>query len=230
MTFKTVTGDMQGLVGEGHQDFEALASRGEKMATAASSRAASKTDEQMADIASELGTGDSLRARYKIELTFGPQRTVHGPNLCGIQLWESGKHFHGGGDELMYWCKDNREGHDEGCWAPISGTNIRDGMAFCTNCQRMVAADLLTNMKIGKVSTKNLSQELVKVFASLGSSADIFIKYHQTDVRYIAMLRAKGPQVAKRLKGMHIYPLRNILRDTMNGADLAGRFHAFLTS
>lgn len=178
------------------------------------------------------------RAKYKIEVTFaGPDplhgykgRTTQGPNRLGITLWESGKHFHGGGDELMYWCKDNREGEDGGCWSPISGDNITGEIAYCPHCKRTVSAELLTNMKIGNVSTQQLSKDCEKLFRQLGSNADLYLKYHKSDVHYIAMERAKGPEVAARLKGMHIYPLRNIITDTAFGADLTKRFYAFLTS
>jgi hypothetical protein len=44
------------------------------------------------------------------------------------------------------------------------------------------------------------------------------------------MEQAKGPEAAARLKGMHIYPLKNILKDTAHGADLTKRFLTFLTS
>ena len=171
-----------------------------------------------------------VRAKYKIEVTFVSDRKAHGPNHLGIAIWESGKHFHGGGDELMYWCKDNRPGQEGGCWSPISGDHIKGEVAICPNCQRAVSAELLTNMRIGNVTNQNLAKELVKIFHSLGSNCDIYVKYHKTDIHYIAMEREKGPEVAKRLKGMHIYPLKNILKDTSSGADLAKRFYAFLSS
>jgi len=235
MSFRTVTQDMKSLVSEAHPEFETLAGEGSRVAARAAARAQEaqrlgKGEERQKELQEELGVDGKIRARYKIEVTFGPYRTTAGPNLVGVQLWESGKHFHGGGDELMYWCKDNREGHDEGCWAPISGQNLKAGFAFCSNCQRTVNADLLTNMKVGRVTTKNLSEELVKLFRQLNSSADIYLKFHQTDIRFQAMERSKGPAVARRLKGMHIYPLKNILTDTMHGADLGKRFYAFLTS
>jgi hypothetical protein len=94
----------------------------------------------------------------------------------------------------------------------------------------MVNAEMLTSMKIGRVTMTNLAAELVALFHQLGSSADIYLKYSKTDVRYIALERAKGPEVARRLKGLAIYPLKNILKDTSNGADLGKRFFAFLTS
>lgn len=172
-----------------------------------------------------------IRAKWKIELTFGKNRTSQGPNAVGIQVWESGKHFHGGGDALAFFCKDNRDGQDSGCWGVIPQDNInKAGIAYCPNCQLAINAELLTNMKRGLVTTQALVDEVERLFRQLGSNADIYVKYHKLDARYIAMERAKGPHVAARLKGMHIYPLKNILKDTASGASLAGRFKAFLTS
>ena len=171
-----------------------------------------------------------VRAKYKIEVTFVKNRSLTKLNAVGILIWESGKRFHGGGDEMMFWCKDNRKGHDEGCWSPIPGDNIKAGIAYCPSCKRTVNAELLTNMRIGNVYMDSLAKEITRLFHQLQDNADIFLKFHRTDVRYLAMEQEKGPDVAKRLKGMAIYPLKNILKDTAAGADLTKRFKAFITS
>jgi hypothetical protein len=172
--------------------------------------------------------GGEIRAKYKIEVTFTEGRTMKGPNLLGIQVWESGKRFNGGGDEICFFCKDSES--DAGCWSVIPSNNVKGGVAYCPGCERAVNATRLVNMKIGRVTTQNLAKEVAELFRKLNSSADIYLKFHTTDIRYIAMERAKGPDVARRLKGMHIYPLKNLLKDTSNGADLGSRIFAFLTS
>lgn len=207
-------------------DWERTASPQEREAR----RLESLRREKKGDVVLEKTLGGEITAKYKIEVTFVKNRNLSGLNHVGIQIWESGKRFHGGGDELMFWCKDNREGHDEGCWAPIPGDFIHGGMAYCPSCKRTVNPELLTNMRIGNVYMDSLSKELVKIFRSLGSNADIYLKFHKTDVRYIAMERAKGPDVARRLKGMAIYPLKNIIKDTEHGSDLSKRFKAFITA
>lgn len=172
-----------------------------------------------------------IRAKWKIEVTFVKNRTLTGVNHVGVQVWESGKHFHGGGDALAFFCKDNRKDHDEGCWGVIPQDNVApNGVAYCPSCKLTINANYLTNMKIGAVRMDALAKELAALFRKLGSNADVFIKYHKMDVRYIALERAKGPDVARKLKGMHIYPLRNILKDTAAGADLVARMKAFITS
>ena len=178
-----------------------------------------------------------IRAKYKIEVEFiGPDekgypgRTHKGPNRVGVTIWESGKKFHGGGDELMFWCMSSIPGVVAGCGQPFSGDFIRGGMVMCPHCKMMLNAEAITDKRSGSFSNQNLAKELVKMFHQLSSNADIYLKYHKTDVHYIAMERAKGPDVAARLKGMAIYPLKNILKDTASGADLGKRFNAFLSS
>jgi hypothetical protein len=237
------------IIGEGGADFDTKAGAAEKAAVERARRAggayqmedktaeqharrarASELSEQKTDQKLETTLSGEVRAKYKIEVTFVEGRTVKGPNRLGIQIWESGKRFHGGGDELMFWCKDNRKGEDGGCWSPIPSDCIRGGVGICPACKRAVNAELLTNMRLGYVTSQNLAKELVLMFRQLGSNCDIYVKYHKTDIHYIAMEREKGPDVARRLKGMHIYPLKNIIVDTSNGADLEKRFYAFICS
>jgi hypothetical protein len=172
-------------------------------------------------------------AKYKIELTFVHNRRLNSENACGIQVWESGKRFHGGGDQLMYCCVDTSEkdpSKAQGCRNFISSEDIDNGIAYCRHCQRGVVSNKLGQIYYMNATPQKIAEKLVTVFRQLGSNADIYIKFHKTDIRYVAMLRAKGPDVARKLKGMNIYPLKNILKDTASGADLAGRFKAFLTA
>lgn len=189
------------------------------------SRASSTPKDSEIQIAATVA---DIRAKYKIEVTFEKGRTSQGPNLLGVQVWESGKRFNGGGDELSFFCKDVES--NDGCFGVITSDFIKGGVAYCQSCKKGVVADRLTNMMIGKVTSQSLAEQLAKMFRQLGSNADIYLKYHKTDPRYIAMERAKGPEAAKRLKGMHIYPLKNIMKDTSNGADLVKRLKAFVCS
>jgi len=171
---------------------------------------------------------NDIRARFKIEVTFDKDRTVQGPNLLGIQVWESGKRLHGGGDELCFFCKDAKE--DLGCWGIIPPDAVKGGVAYCPHCEKAVNSVRLTTMKVGRVTTQNLATELEKMWRQLGCNADIYLKYHKTDIRYVSMERAMGPGAARKLKGMHIYTLSNILKDTSAGAEVHSRFVAFLSS
>lgn len=174
-----------------------------------------------------MGLNDKNYAKYKIEIMFGPKRTVSGPNTYVMQVFESGKRLHGGGDELSYWCKDVRDGHDEGCWGVIIGDWIRNGVAFCPHCEAAIRADYLTGQRFGKVMTKALAEHTAKIWRQLNCSADIYCKYDRDDIRIKIMEEKVGASEAHRLRGLFIYPLANILKDTASGSSVESRFEAF---
>lgn len=234
MTFKAVTPLMQGIASEADPDFESK-NRGSRMgrnvsaAVAIARKNAKKTFEQVQQETGIAPDGKIL-AKYKIEVLFGPGRKTQGPNPVRIMCWESGKKLHGGGDESMFFCKDGTVENGEGCWNPIPPDQVKNGLAFCVHCDRTINADKLALQKEGRVTTQMLAEELVNLFRKLGSNADIYCKYNKDDIHYISMERHKGRDVARRLMGLHIYPLANIIKDTSAGADLGKRFFAFLTT
>ncbi len=192
-----------------------------------------KTQSTLAKQGESVGLGADIRAKWKIEVMFGPKRTLAGPNHFGLSVWQSGKRLNGGGDDLSFWCIKADESGDEsreGCGGIIVSDNVKGGVAFCPNCKRAVNAEMLTQLRVGFMSSQNLSIELEKLFRKLDSSADIYLKFDRMDVRTLAMAKAKGTEVANKLRGLHIYPLKNIIKDTVAGASLQGRFKAFLTS
>jgi hypothetical protein len=171
--------------------------------------------------------GDGIRAGYKIEIHFGPGRTVMGPNVALLQAYESGKRLNGGGDELMYWCKDVRKGYDDGCWGPIPGNWIQGPVAWCQSCGATVRAEYLTGQRIMKVSTPKLAEHVAGIWRQLKMNADIYCKFNPEDIRYKICEQKLGATKARRLRGLFIYPLANILKDTAAGASVESRFSAF---
>ena len=171
----------------------------------------------------------SVRAKYKIELFFGPNRTINGPNVVQVKFFESGKKLHGGGDDLMFICRSS-ENEKEGCGGFIPSDCIKAGVAICPSCSKAINAAYLSDYLIANFSTKRLAKELVTFFNKLGGHADIYCKYDPADIRYVAMVQRLGSKKAHELRGLHIYTLDRILRDTNAGADLEGRFYAFLTA
>lgn len=193
--------------------------------------------------------GDGIRAGYKIEIFFGPDRTSLGEYNALISVLESGKFFHGGGDSNCYYCLDHRainqnsavklltaildgkERRDKvGCGHPIIDSAMGGGMALCANCNRMMNTDFLTGQLPFRGTTQELAKFVARYFHVLKQNADIYCKYHQTDIRYKAMEQAKGLEVARRLRGMFIYPLGRILKDAAGGASLESRFRAFFNA
>lgn len=173
---------------------------------------------------------DGIRAGYKIEIMFGPKRTPQGPNAVLIQMWESGRRLNGEGDDLMYWCKSVDRGNQSGCGGPIPSGAIHVGIAHCPHCNNMIRADKLTGQYVLRgISTVKLAEEIEKIFHSLKDNADIYCKYNPDDIRYQAMMK-ENPERGRRLRGLFIYPLRNIIKDTAAGSTLQARFRAFLSA
>lgn len=212
---------------ESHKDFDPeKLTHAQKLALKVSHEAMGPDFVPDAEIA-DIMDPDGVKAGYKIELHFGPNRTVTGPNVVLIQGFESGRRLNGGGDDLIYWCKDNRPKHDEGCWGPIPGSWIQGNMAWCQHCNATINADFLTGQRGMKVTTKTLAEHVAKLWRQLKMNADIYCKYNREDMRYKICEKKVGSEEARRLRGLFIYPLKNILKDTAAGATLEGRLEAF---
>lgn len=179
-------------------------------------------------------------------------------NPCTITVYESGRRLHGGGDDLAWWCERRDWGAGEqvnlnvsthkiraekhGCGKVIVSDNIvsktvpagPDGLvksvrtAVCPHCTRVWPASQLTDSIMGRWSTRRLAQKLAELWRQTDGDSDIYLKYHHTDIRYVTMENLHGTQTARMLRGMAIYPLQNILKDTGGGAALEDRLYVFL--
>lgn len=212
------------------------------------------------------------KAKYKIEVQFMKARSsqAHVPNLFNVQVWESGRRLHGGGDQRMvfcgYWPGQGFHGEEE-CCKPIEDSNFAVNHLVCPHCQReqfldpetkkahiqaaledgqdtsgLLRMPIVNPMLVGKLSPAPMSRLLAKIFRNLGSSADIYVKFHPTDIRHSAItsIETDTSQIAqyekarrdrltrKENRGLLIYPLPNILRDVIAGATLEGRLKALI--
>lgn len=206
------------------------------------------------------------RAKYKIEVQFGKDRSMSmlKPSTAVIMAMESGRRFHGGGDQRMVFCgywpgqgyKDA-----EACGKPVKDENFAVNHMVCPHCHReqfldpqvkkrhiqiakqerqnvdgLLKMPIANPMLIAKMNPKNLSVFVAKIFRDLDSNADVYMKYHPTDIRGYDAPEAKKPDiyekaredrvVRKENRGLVIYPLENIIRDTLSGATLEGRLQA----
>jgi hypothetical protein len=212
------------------------------------------------EIQEDLQKTRDKQARYKIEVTFGSKRTPLGQpqgNACTIVVYESGRRFHGGGDDLAWWCDVRDAGAGQydkfhadthkpgnkklGCGKVITSDCIvnettvgKDKQmhtvrkAVCPHCGLMWRASMMTDAIMGRWSTRRMAKKLFQLWISADGDADIYLKYHNTDIRYITMERMHGTSMARNLRGMAIYPLQNIIKDTSNGASVEDRFFIFL--
>lgn len=188
---------------------------------------------------------DLVPAKYKIEIHFNKNRTIAGPNTAAVTIFESGCRLNGEGDELVYLCSErdkglalNAEGVKDrpvlrgynGCGAIIEGKNIRGGVASCKQCQSMLNSENLTSTLLVHLTTERLAALVTDMFRKLKSDADIYVKYHPTDIRAQLLSDANGLDKGRMSRGLTIYPLANIIKDTANGTPLENRMKALFSA
>jgi hypothetical protein len=181
-----------------------------------------------------------IRAKYKVEVHFGKGRTSRGQPFAGAtSLWLSGTKFHGGGDEKLYECPNPE------CEAlifphQITQQTLKDGsfgsVTLCGKCGHRWHSEKTTGERFFVLTEQDWAFAILRQVQKLELNADIYAKFHWEDIRYkTAMEMARnmgGEEIAKARKnrGLFIYPLKNIVIDTRNGADLYKRIRAFINA
>jgi hypothetical protein len=184
-------------------------------------------------------------AKYKIELHFNKNRTTSGPNTAAVSIFESGARLNGEGDELVYICSAKDSGlalnipgvsdrpvvkGEGGCGGVIPGENLRGGVAICPHCHSMISSERLTSTLLVNLGTKKLAVLVTKLFRKLESNADVYVKYHPTDIRSVALNNPNALDKGRMSRGLTIYPIHNIIKDTAGGASVEGRFEALFSA
>jgi len=201
-------------------------------------------------------TEQKLKARYKIEVIFSRHRSSrmdkHSPLM--LLIWESGKKFHGGGDQKMYWC-----GYPD-CERPFSSDNFAYMHVVCPHCNREMFLDpdgkaehirqairhnhdaeglkrmpIVVGEKLARLTPPHLAELLEKTWHQLDGDADVYLKYSPYEIRYDPR-EEKGHKLSEKLDNVRvqrkplIYTLKNIMKDLHAGAELRKRFLAMITS
>jgi hypothetical protein len=196
-----------------------------------------------------------LKAKYKIEIMFSKHRSpkahVHSPFM--MIIWESGKRFHGGGDQKMYWC-----GYDD-CGKPMSSDVFAYMHCVCPSCHKEMFLDpdskqshvaalhadgrdarkiqampFVVGEKLGNLIPMKLAGLIEKTWRQLDGDADIYLKYSPYEIRYDIL--HETPEDVDNLTKVRvqrkplIYLLKSILKDLSAGADLRKRILAMITS
>lgn len=178
---------------------------------------------------------DAGKAKYKLELYFGGVRSMSKPTKGILSFWESGTKFHGGGDEKVYLCPGKRKGKNE-CESVIPARFNGYGHLVCDNCGLVWPGDQVIGEHIGNHTMRGWSLILASYFHKMQCNCDIYLKHSPDDIRSTTAAELeyrKHGDLMKRLRGrraLHVYPLKNILKDTSSGSDVPTRFFAFLTA
>lgn len=177
---------------------------------------------------------EQQKAKYKLELFFGEERSMMKPVPGILSFWESGTKFHGGGDAKIYFCP-GRARKVNTCEAPIPFAFNAYGHLVCPTCKQTWQGEDVIGEVLGRHDMRHWAELLYKYFARLEHNCDIYLKHAPTDIRSMAAAEQEkqrgGELLAKaRKRALHIYPLRNIITDSAAGADIQRRFFSFLTS
>jgi hypothetical protein len=198
------------------------------------------TEEERDILDKKMAAMDALfaelgKAKYKIEILFGSGLSMNKPSVGAVSFWESGSKFHGGGDAKLYMCPGAKLGKSD-CTQLIPDSANGYGHLVCPKCGSVWKGDDVIGEVFARMSMQHWSELILYYFNKMSHNADIRIKYPPDDIRSIAMqeqykdLGGERLGDARRKRAVAIYPLRNIITDTSNGADLLGRFYAFLTA
>ena len=178
---------------------------------------------------------DQGKAKWKIEVSFFYRRRVTTHSAGAISIWESGTMFHGGGDTKAYFCP-GKELKMSACQGAIPDSSNGYGFLVCPKCKEVWRGDQVYGEIFGRWNNRVWSEKILELFRRLDHNADVYLKYPRSDLRVAAKLEQEKQLMGEKLarvrqdRVQYIYPLRNIIKDTSNGADLLGRFHAFLTA
>jgi hypothetical protein len=187
---------------------------------------------------------DQVKAKYKLEVQFYEKRSTIEPFAGVMSFLLNGNRLHGGGDSKVYLCPVNN------CYGVIDPTDCQvtdlDADAItpdlskiplkvvCPKCQKISLSVDLWGERLLKLNTQGWARALYDNFRYLGSSADVRLIFHHADLHahtQSEMNRGANGNIiieARRRRQKAIYTLKRILTDTAHGADLYGRFLAFV--
>lgn len=196
-------------------------------------------DEEVEEKLSKLFSADldDAKARFKLEVCFSQDRSLHKPFFGMVSVWTNGGFLHGGGDEVVYLCPTKISAKDGGsttCAEPLHIQFVSKRVAVCPKCKTAHNPKALVGQVMARLPLQHWVTLIHKMFTRLDCNADIVLEHVEGDIRQAndkEMERDRGGEVydSVRNKRMRIaYPLANILKDTAAGATLEGRLRAFL--
>jgi len=174
-------------------------------------------------------------ATYKLELIFGKKRSTAELTPGALTFWASGARFHGGGDDKLYLCPGKRLGRND-CEALLKDEYNSGVGIVCPKCGNIWKNDVVVGELLFNLPMRKWAEVLYTYFRRCDYDCDLYLKHARDDIRAVALAQSakqtwKGSQgldKARTTRVRIIYPLRNIIKDASNGADLLARFYAFL--
>lgn len=191
-------------------------------------------------------------ARWKMQVWFKSERSIHTNLKFSLSVWESGKRLHGGGDASAMFCRKSdprskgpsvahalmgvgrrpfkKEPTNMGCNSVIPADAVSGHIATCPHCGSVWDTEHIADSIYYELPINKAAEEIAKWFRKLDNSADICAKYWDKDIRVLQQAKEFGVARAQELRGLTIYPQREILKDTAHGKSLESAIKYFLLS
>lgn len=183
---------------------------------------------------------DQVKAKYRLEIQFSEARSVWKPFAGVMYFLLNGNRFHGGGDSKVYLCADTA------CYGVIDPTEhsvvnldedpeqIKPVKVVCPKCRKVFLATELWGERCLNLVPTDWAKAVLLNFGYLGNNADVSLTFHHKELQsrtFSDLSKNAGGDIlneSRRWREKAVYPLRNIIKDTSNGADLYDRFLAFI--
>lgn len=190
-------------------------------------------DRKVADKKAADRFAQTQMGRYKLELTFGPDRSQTKPFVGQLQFFESGAYLSGQGDVKIYICPGKHLGRNE-CSAPIPSDCNQFNIAFCQKCGSRWSSEEIYGEVYGKHDIDNWARLLEIYFERFNRDCDIYIRFSHVGVQAAAAKEQKSSMTGGEvMQGAYdkvdqaIYPLGRIVQDS-GGEGVHSLFKAFL--
>jgi len=168
--------------------------------------------------------------KWKVEITFAKDRTPGGPNSFVVEVYENGIALGAAGDMRAYLCRDIEE-KDLGCQKVFSALYVDfKTIAVCPHCKRTWNPNRLTTTVVYRLSTDKAAIAIAKIMRRVEFDADIFIKYHPSDIRYQEMVRELGLDKAATLQGLLVYKKSDLINAISTGKGLEEELKGLLSA
>lgn len=172
--------------------------------------------------------------KYKMELMLTASRGLNKGPVSGIlSFYLSGSHYHGGGDQKLYFCPGKYKGMSD-CEALLPASMGGHGTHVCGKCGRLWRGRDVIG-EIGGVHTlQNWAVLLTKYYPRLEFFSDIVLKLSRDDIRAKALLeqeRSRGGSLLDTSRNNRVkivYAWESLVKDTSTGSDLYKKIYAFL--
>lgn len=161
-------------------------------------------------------------ANFRIELTFGSNRSVTKPCSCLVRVWKISKDLTGHGDSTLMFCGGKT------CFTPFNPMLMEDDYVVCPACLTKYDQDECTaTLEIPSITMQELALFCSRLFLTLKGDCDVVAQWHKASAKKADTRHIDGLRTHHQTKERVVYPYWRIVDDTKHGQSLVERFLAF---